>query len=129
MFPRLLIFFDNTSFIIRFVLIVIHFKYRITIFKRQSRTLWSDYASRCDVQKERHSGWIKLTRCAFDMPNLPHEITIMIVKSGQKYTVSYSDKMCDSNSPDSEKNLWRLKNPTQIKYDVLKITVFVLICN
>ena len=44
----LLMFLTNNLLIIRFVLISLHFKYRIMI----SGILWSDYANRCDVQKE-----------------------------------------------------------------------------
>ena len=64
---------------------------------------------------------VKVKCGAFDMPTLPHEITIMIINAGQKCTVSYSDRMCDSNSPNSEK-YGVLKEPTPIKWDVLKIT-------
>ena len=44
-----------------------------------------------------------MTRGAFNMPNLPHKVTIMIINAGQKSTVSYSDIMCDLNCPNSEK--------------------------
>ena len=58
--------------------------------------------------------------CAIDMSNLPHEIAIMIIiNGGQKCTVSYSHRMCDSNSP--QKNMAYYKM-TPIKSDVLEIT-------
>ena len=63
---------------------------------------------------------------AFDMPNLPHEIAIMIIiNGGQKCIVSYSHRMCDSNSPEKNTAYYRM---TPIKSDILKIT-FLLFSN
>ena len=53
----------------------------------------------------------------FDMPNLPHEITRMIIDTGQMFrkNVRFKQarlvKICRTN-----------KNPTRIKYDKPKIT-------
>ena len=52
-----------------------------------------------------------MTHGGFDMLNLLHQITIMIINTGQKCTVSYSDRVCHSYSPDSEK-IWRTKKKT-----------------
>ena len=53
----------------------------------------------------------------FDIPNLPHEITRMIID-----TVRCSERMCYSNRPDSEKICRTKKKPTRKKYDKPKIT-------
>ena len=53
---------------------------------------------------------VKVKCGAFDMPNLWHEITTIIINAGQKCTF-----------PNSEK-YGVLKKPTPIKWDVLKIT-------
>ena len=38
------------------------------------------------------------------MPNLPHKIPVMFKRAGKKCTASYSDRMCDENWSESEKN-------------------------
>ena len=50
----------------------------------------------------------QVTHGILDMPTQPHEITIMIINTGQKCTMSYSDRMCVSNRPNLEK-IWRTK--------------------
>ena len=46
-----------------------------------------------------------MTHDAFHTPNLSHEITEMIITTGQMCTVNYSDRpgMCDLNYPKLEK--------------------------
>ena len=54
----------------------------------------------------------------FHTPNLPHEITVMIINTGQMCTVKYSDtqRMCDLNCPN-----WKLGRTTKKKNDSEKI--------
>ena len=51
-----------------------------------------------------------MTRGAFNMPNLPHEISIITITAGQECTGNYADRMCDYNLPRPENNILKTNN-------------------
>ena len=61
-----------------------------------------------------------MTHGPLDMPNLSHEIIVMIINAGQTCTVNYSE--CAIQIVPTLKKVQHIQKPTSIKYDILQIT-------
>ena len=71
---------------------------------------------------------MNVTHRTFDMLNLLHKITVMMINTEQRCTMSYSDRMCDLNCPVSE-TYDVLKKKNSEKYDILRKNFLVLFSN
>ena len=82
--PRLHLFIllTNILFIIRFVLIVRHCKYRLMILQDKAEYLHQTTLVAAMFRKRETTWYNKVMHCAFYMPNLPHKITVMTINAG-----------------------------------------------